>query len=84
MVLRRNQLPHRRGSLTFSLILVFAAAAGAQQPLPPPSFHHLHLNSADPEAAIAFYVRQFPSTVKSSFAGQPALKAGNVWVLFHR
>jgi hypothetical protein len=24
--------------------------------LPAPGFHHLHLNSVDPEAAIAFYV----------------------------
>ena len=27
-----------------------------------PGFHHLHLNSVDPDAAIDFYVRQFPST----------------------
>jgi hypothetical protein len=66
------------------LSLVLAATAGAQQPLPPPSFHHLHLNSVDPGAAIAFYVRQFPSTMKSKFAGMPALKAGDVWVLFSK
>ena len=36
----------------------------------------------DPDAAIAFYTRQFPSTMKSSFAGLPALKTGNVYVLF--
>jgi catechol 2,3-dioxygenase-like lactoylglutathione lyase family enzyme len=40
------------------------------------------LNSVDPEAAIDFYVRQFPSAVKSTFAGLPALKAGDVFVLF--
>ena len=65
-----------------SLALVLASAATAQAPLPTPGFHHLHLNSVDPGAAIDFYVRQFPSTVTSSFAGRPALKAGNVWVLF--
>ena len=42
--------------------------------LPTPGFHHLHLNSVNPEAAIAFYVRQFPSTSASTFAGQPALQ----------
>jgi hypothetical protein len=33
--------------------------------LPTPGFHHLHLNSIDPDAAIAFYTRQFPSTTKA-------------------
>jgi catechol 2,3-dioxygenase-like lactoylglutathione lyase family enzyme len=52
--------------------------------LPAPSFHHLHLNSTDPDAAIDFYTKQFPSTTKSSLAGFPALKAGKVYVLFTR
>jgi catechol 2,3-dioxygenase-like lactoylglutathione lyase family enzyme len=64
------------------LSVVSALNAQTQASLPPPSFHHLHLNSLDPDAAIAFYVRQFPSTAKSSYAGLPALKAGNVYVLF--
>jgi len=34
-----------------------------------PGFHHLHLNSVDPEAAIGFYTRLFPSTKKGSWAG---------------
>jgi catechol 2,3-dioxygenase-like lactoylglutathione lyase family enzyme len=52
--------------------------------LPVPGFHHLHLNTTNPEAAIDFYTRQFPTTTKSSFAGLPALKAGNVYVLFNK
>jgi catechol 2,3-dioxygenase-like lactoylglutathione lyase family enzyme len=47
-----------------------------------PGFHHLHLNSTNPEAAIDFYTKNFPSTSKTTFAGQPALKAGRVYVLF--
>jgi catechol 2,3-dioxygenase-like lactoylglutathione lyase family enzyme len=51
--------------------------------LPPPGFHHLHLNSVNPEAAIAFYTKRFPSTAASTFAGQPALRSPNdVLVLF--
>jgi hypothetical protein len=51
--------------------------------LPTPKFHHLHLNSTDPEAAIGFYTRQFPSTAKGSWGGFPALKSPNdVMVLF--
>ncbi len=53
--------------------------------LPAPSFHHLHLNSLDPDAAIDFYVRQFPSSVKARWGGLPALAApNNVLVLFTR
>jgi catechol 2,3-dioxygenase-like lactoylglutathione lyase family enzyme len=66
--------------LTAALVVILAATGQAQ--LPAPGFHHLHLNSLNPEAAIDFYTRQFPSTVKSTFAGLPALKAGNVYVLF--
>jgi catechol 2,3-dioxygenase-like lactoylglutathione lyase family enzyme len=51
--------------------------------LPTPGFHHLHLNSVDPERAIGFYTRQFPSTAKGSWGGFPALKSpDNVLVLF--
>jgi catechol 2,3-dioxygenase-like lactoylglutathione lyase family enzyme len=53
--------------------------------LPTPGFHHLHLNSIDPEAAIDFYVRQFPSTQKGSWAGHPALFSPNeVMILFDK
>jgi catechol 2,3-dioxygenase-like lactoylglutathione lyase family enzyme len=51
--------------------------------LPTPKFHHLHLNSTDPDTAIAFYTRQFPSSSKGSWGGFPALKSPNdVMVLF--
>ncbi|MGH7388745.1 MAG: VOC family protein [Candidatus Rokuibacteriota bacterium] len=53
--------------------------------LPAPSFHHLHLNSVDPDAAIDFYVRQFPTSARASWGGLPALAAPNdVLVLFTR
>src|SRR5260370_10929293 len=50
--------------------------------LPAPGFHHLHLNSVNPDAAIEFYMKQFPSTTKANVAGFPALRAGKVYVLF--
>lgn len=60
-------------------------SAFGQGALPTPGFHHLHLNSVNPEAAIDFYVRAFPSTSKTTFAGQPALASpNNVLVLFNR
>jgi catechol 2,3-dioxygenase-like lactoylglutathione lyase family enzyme len=59
--------------------------AASQTALPPPGFHHLHLNSTNPDAAIAFYVALFPSTSKTSWGGMPALASpNNVLVLFNR
>lgn len=53
--------------------------------LPTPVFHHLQLNSVDPDAAIDFYTAQFPSTERTTWAGQPALKARNdVLILFKK
>jgi len=71
-------------SAILALTLVFGTIpAGAQTMLPAPGFHHLHLNSVDPDTAIAFYTRQFPTTAKASWAGLPALKSpNNVLILF--
>jgi catechol 2,3-dioxygenase-like lactoylglutathione lyase family enzyme len=56
---------------------------GQGEGLPAPGFHHLHLNSTNPEAAIAFYAREFPSTSKTTWGGLPALKSpNNVLLLF--
>src|SRR5690349_21748632 len=75
----------RRLILASALCLAAAANSWAQTALPPPVFHHLHLNSINPDAAIDFYVKAFPSTSKGTFAGQPALRSpNNVWVLFNR
>jgi catechol 2,3-dioxygenase-like lactoylglutathione lyase family enzyme len=66
----------------FASLVPFAAAQDA--PLPPPGFHHLHLNSPDPEAEIAFYTTNFSTTQRAMFDGKPALKALNVWILFNK
>jgi catechol 2,3-dioxygenase-like lactoylglutathione lyase family enzyme len=53
--------------------------------LPAPGFHHLHLNTVDPDAAIDFYVRLFPRSSRTRWGGLPALAAPNdVLVLFTR
>jgi catechol 2,3-dioxygenase-like lactoylglutathione lyase family enzyme len=62
---------------------IAASQAPSSTALATPAFHHLHLNSINPEAAIEFYTRQFPSTARTTFAGQPALKSPvDVLVLF--
>ena len=78
------------GTRTRAVALVAGLGLGlgpveAQAPLPAPSFHHLHLNSVNPDAAIDFYTKAFPSTSKTTFAGEPALRSpNNVLVLFNR
>ena len=77
-----------RTLLLAAILMVIFARWGETQTrsqvdtLPAPGFHHLHLNSVNPDAAIEFYMKQFPSTAKASLAGFPALKAGKVYVLF--
>jgi len=59
--------------------------AAGQTVLPPPHFHHLALNSVDPEAAIAFYMKEFPSTSRTSWEGMPALASPtHVMILFQK
>jgi len=64
------------------LTLVQSGWSQETEKLPAPGFHHLHLNSTNPEAAIDFYVRNFQSTSRSTWGGMPALKTGKVYVLF--
>jgi hypothetical protein len=65
--------------------LASTSAIGQTAMLPAPGFHHLHLNSVDPGAAIDFYTRQFPSTAKTTWGGLPALASpNNVLVLFNK
>lgn len=53
--------------------------------LPTPGFHHLHLRSVDPDAAIAFYTKHFASTSRTTWGGLPALAAANdVLILFEK
>jgi catechol 2,3-dioxygenase-like lactoylglutathione lyase family enzyme len=62
-----------------------AAAPALGQTLSKPHFHHITLNSTDPDAAIAFYMRQFANTSKTTWQGLPALHAPtNMYILFNK
>jgi catechol 2,3-dioxygenase-like lactoylglutathione lyase family enzyme len=70
-------------ALATAIALSWGGHPAAGQTMPPPVFHHLHLNSVDPDAAIRFYARQFPSTSPTTWGGLPALKSpNNAMVLF--
>jgi len=69
--------------VAIGLAAVGVGVHGQNDALPTPGFHHLHLNSTNPDKAIDFYVRSFPTTSKSTWGGLPALKSpNNVLVLF--
>lgn len=75
----------RAGTVIFAIAIFAQPDAVPGSRLPAPVFHHLHLNSLNPDAAIDFYLKAFPSTSKATFAGQPALRSPNdVWVLFNK
>ncbi len=46
-------------------------------------FHHIHLNSVNPAAAVAFYTSRFDCE-KRQLAGADAVWAQKSWFLFHR
>jgi len=66
-------------------LLASASPRGQSPALATPGFHHLHLGSTNPEAAIAFYTKAFPATSTATWGGMPALRSpNNVLVLFTR
>jgi catechol 2,3-dioxygenase-like lactoylglutathione lyase family enzyme len=65
-------------------ILSLSVAPLFAQTVPDAHFHHLHLNSTDPKAAIEFYATKF-DTEKASFKGLvDAVWAQKSWVLFQK
>lgn len=63
-------------------LLLAAPALWAQSPNAA-HFHHIHLNSVNPAAAIAFYTSRFDCE-KRQLAGVDAVWAQKSWFLFHR
>ena len=65
------------------LICCLVALAAFAQDKPVAHFHHVHLNSTDPAAAIEFYTHHFDCE-KSSYKGQDAVWAQKSWLLFNK
>ncbi len=67
------------------LLLAWPAAKGWPQETPAQAgFHHVHLNSLDPSAAIAFYTRTFDVTKKITLAGFDGIQSENMYLLFNQ
>ena len=71
--------------LVAAATVALAAFPAAAQDLPTPGFHHLMLNSVDPQAAIAYYSKGFVNTHPTTWEGYPAIATdNNVLVLFNK
>jgi hypothetical protein len=73
-----------RAIAAFAAAATLAAAASvvsqAQQPtaeLPRPGFHHLHMNSPNPSAAVDQYMSVYPTSTKVTVAGFDGIRSAN-------
>lgn len=64
---------------------LLTAQAGPAHGIEPLHFHHVHLNSLNPNGAAEYYPKPFAlSATKTTFNGFDAVKTGNVYLLFTR
>ena len=62
---------------------IVPALAQAPATVEPLRFHHVHLNSTNPEKAAEYYPKPFALTAtKTTYNGFEAVKTGNVYILF--
>jgi catechol 2,3-dioxygenase-like lactoylglutathione lyase family enzyme len=56
----------------------------AQESPAPVSFHHVHLNSVEPQAAVSFYTKTFDVTKPATLAGFTGVQSDNIHLLFSK
>src|SRR5579863_9541625 len=72
-----------KGLLTAALVVAGAAAPALPQDLPMPVFHHVHINSTDPERSLAWYSKYWPAGRRTTVAGFPAFQGSDdVYLLY--
>ena len=49
-----------------------------------PGFHHIHVNSVDPERALDWWSTFWPAGERTTFAGMPAFAADGVYLLYNQ
>ncbi|MBS1791367.1 MAG: VOC family protein [Acidobacteria bacterium] len=87
MKLPRFRLFSLLATMLFILSASWPRSSAQFQEKPPESatkFHHLHLNSTAPDAAIRFYTQTFNVTKRTQLAGWDAVQSENVFLLFDR
>lgn len=61
-------------------------AAGSQRQsaaaLPMPTYHHIHLNSVNPDQSLEWYAKYWPAGKKTTVAEFPAFQGGDLYLLY--
>jgi catechol 2,3-dioxygenase-like lactoylglutathione lyase family enzyme len=70
-------------ALWFPVALLSSLWSLPAQPVVQAHFHHVHLNSTDPAAAVEFYTTHFDCE-KRDYQGRPAVFAQKSWLLFNK
>jgi hypothetical protein len=72
-------------SLTLTTVRPRTETPPPSASLAPPRFHHLHMNSVNPSAAISEFLTVYPASAKVTVAGFEGLRTANdVYMLFTR
>ncbi|HKA20628.1 MAG TPA: VOC family protein [Blastocatellia bacterium] len=71
-------------TMSYSIARSKEAPAQSQPAAVQPQFHHVHLNSIDPMAAMAFYTKTFDVTRKVTLAGSDAIQSENMFLMFNK
>ena len=61
---------------------VASAVESAPAGLPQPTFHHIHVNSVDPEQSLDWWSTLWPAGERTTFAGMPAFSADGIYLLY--
>jgi hypothetical protein len=82
----------RRLPAAFALAFLACYAVGRTQTpsiqntrasaLPMPKYHHIHLNSLNPNASLDWYAAYWPAGRKTTVAGFPAFQGGDLYLLY--
>ena len=75
------------GSFTFTNLRngftkQYAPQSGRLSALPPPRFHHIHINSVDPDKSLNWYSKYWLAGRKTTIAGYPAFQGSDISLLY--
>jgi predicted enzyme related to lactoylglutathione lyase len=70
--------------LLLSGFVCLSRVVARQEVAPQVTFHHVHLNSVDPAAAVNFYTKTFDVTKRATLAGWEGVQSEQLYLLFNR
>src|SRR5262249_15477716 len=75
---------NKRSVLVAALALLIGVSSqvGRTAALPMPKYHHIHLNSVNPDRSLEWYAQYWPAGRKTTVAGFPAFQGGDLYLLY--